>query len=307
MLIWYMIFHHGLISIPPWSRIWSGESQYGFGSVLAFKALCVLLVPRCSGEDQAIASWDFWKLYVHHPSNLYKYGIKGFNPESWDWTLQNSWTYIVCLHLQEKKTRIIPTRHNKPPVCQLRIEPGLGSVPLFFWHRGSNGRPGYLQHHAGGPFVESPQWSRTGQIWRSVAVYSLEGYCWQMVWITDIDWKSIYVLISSPVRTIWDNPVGFLYIQWTFLDVFFLFYGSYTLKVKVHCIVTGMLWYIPTPTTQFRNPLLSWIIKTAGWRSRLMDGSHGSIRGFVITNLPVDQLIMIFSYIFSIKETPVVV
>lgn len=26
--------------------IWSGESQYGFGSVLAFKALCVLLVPR---------------------------------------------------------------------------------------------------------------------------------------------------------------------------------------------------------------------------------------------------------------------
>lgn len=103
MLIWYMIFHHGLISIPPWSRIWSGESQYGFGSVLAFKALCVLLVPRCSGEDQAIASWDFWKLYVHHPSNLYKYGIKGFNPESWDWTLQNSWTYIVCLHLQEKK------------------------------------------------------------------------------------------------------------------------------------------------------------------------------------------------------------
>jgi len=28
--------------------IWSGESQYGFGSVLAFKALCVLLVPRLS-------------------------------------------------------------------------------------------------------------------------------------------------------------------------------------------------------------------------------------------------------------------
>ena len=37
-----------------------------------------------------------------------------------------------------------------------------------------------------------------------------------------------------------------------------------------------------------------------------MDGSHGSIHGFVITNLPVDHLIMIF-YIFSIKETPVVV
>ena len=215
MSIWYMIFHHGLISIPPWSRIWSGESQYGFGSVLAFKALCVLLVPRCSGEDQAIASWDFWKLYVHHPSNLYKYGIKGFNPESWDWTLQNTWTYIECLHLQEKKREssqqgTTNQLRNGLPVCQLRIEPSLGSVPLFFWHRGSNGRPGYLQHHAGGPFVESPQWSRTGQIWRSVAVYLLEGYCWQMVWITDIDWKSIYVLISSPVRTNWDNPVGFL-------------------------------------------------------------------------------------------------
>ena len=58
----HYLWHHFVYGLHIVARIWSGESQYGFGSVLAFKALCVLLVPRCSAEGG-------WIVFLKFPSD----------------------------------------------------------------------------------------------------------------------------------------------------------------------------------------------------------------------------------------------